>query len=88
MAKRRRIRGKKLLAVTASLGAAAMIGCGDDDRSLDSGLVANLVLPMDANMGPMDADTGAMDAAPDGSGSASEGGTDAASDDAGGSADD
>lgn len=83
MAKRRRILGKKLLAVSASIGAAALLGCGDDDRSLDSGLVANLVLPADANMGPMDADTGSMDATTDADDSVGEAGTDASADDGG-----
>lgn len=54
MAKRRRIRGKKLLIVSASLGAASFLACGDDDRG---GPIANLLPPPDS--GPSDA---AMDA--------------------------
>ena len=51
MAKRRRIRGKKLLIVSASLGAAGFMACADRDRGPDP--VANLLPPPDA--GPVDA---------------------------------
>jgi hypothetical protein len=54
MAKRRRIRGKKLLIVSASLGAASLFACGDDDR----GPIANLLPPPDSGQN----DGGFMDA--------------------------
>ncbi len=57
MAKRRRLRGKKLLIVSGAIAGASFIGCGDD-------ATANLIAPPDT--GAMDssadaADTGATD---------------------------
>ncbi len=60
MAKRRRLRGKKLLIASGAIAGASMIGCGDD------AVTANLIPPPD---------TGAMDSAADAAEDSSSGDT-------------
>jgi hypothetical protein len=80
MTRRRRLRGKKLLIVSASI--AGIAACGDDMGPPDA-LVANLVLPMDSGHLDASEDSGATDAGDTDAGDTDAGNMDAASSDGG-----